>query len=102
MAASSIALPSDPDGDPITIKVVSLPPELSNPSSGDVRFDLFVDEGGTKVPLHAGDVLTTDQLQNSLFSWVANPPAARRRSATWSIRSPIRICIRCRASYVSA
>jgi hypothetical protein len=36
-----------------------------------VRFDLFVDEGGTKVPLHAGDVLTTDQLQNSLFSWVA-------------------------------
>jgi hypothetical protein len=66
-----IALPSDPDGDPITVTIVSLPPELSNPGNGDVRFDLFVDEGGTKVPLHAGDVLTTDQLQNSLFSWVA-------------------------------
>ncbi len=67
----AIALPSDPDGDPITITIVSLPPELSNPGNGDVRFDLFVDEGGTKVPLHAGDVLTADQLQNSLFSWVA-------------------------------
>jgi hypothetical protein len=67
----SIELPSDPDGDPITIKVVSLPPEISNVNGGDVRIDLFVDEGGTKVPLHAGDVLTADQLQNSLFSWVA-------------------------------
>ena len=66
-----IALPSDPDGDPITVTIVSLPPELNNPGNGEVRFDLFVDEGGTKVPLHAGDVLTTDQLQNSLFSWVA-------------------------------
>ena len=66
-----IDLPSDPDGDPITIKVVSLPPEISNANGGDVRIDLFVDEGGTKVPLHAGDVLTADQLQNNLFSWVA-------------------------------
>jgi hypothetical protein len=66
-----ISLPSDPDGDPITVTIISLPPELSNPGNGEVRFDLFVDEGGIKVPLHAGDVLTTDQLQNSMFSWVA-------------------------------
>ncbi len=67
----SIDLPSDPDGDPITIKIVSLPAEISNSNGGDSRIDLFVDDGGTKVPLHAGDVLTTSQLQNNLFSWVA-------------------------------
>lgn len=66
-----IPLPGDDDGDPITIKIVSLPPEFDSVVNPNVRVDLYVDNNGTPQPLHVDDVLTLDQLQNNLFYWTA-------------------------------
>ncbi len=68
-----ILLPEDPDGDPVTIKVVSLPPEFGGTGSAAFRVDLYVDNNGTKEALHPGDVLTPDQMENSLFYWATEP-----------------------------